>query len=159
MGFGFGRLERLFSDHYKHFHAVAMSITKNRVMAEDAVHDALVAVAASNTSPHNLRAYVLTVIRNKALLQLKQGTRFVEDIPDQDFIQTDGMPDEEIIFIQQVLRLVDELNQNHQQVLILKLFAGLTFSEIAEVMESPSNTVASWYRRGLAQLQEKLSEH
>lgn len=159
MRFSFNQLERLFSSHQHEFFVAALSITRNGAAAEDVVHDALLAVAALETPPDNLKAYVYRVIRNKALYQIKQAQRV--DDSDLDYIDSLSLNElnvEERIFIEQALQQVATLQSNHQQVLLLKFFADLSFKDIAEIMDSPMNTVSSWYRRGLQQLQEKLDE-
>jgi len=158
MRFSFNQLERLFARHHKEFFVAAVSITRNRAAAEDAVHDALLAVATGSTRPDDLKAYMFRVVRNKALLYLQQAKRFSDTPPADEFIAAEALQEEDRIFLNQLLRQIEELEFNQQQVLVLKLIAGLTFAEIAETMDSPLNTVTSWYRRGLQKLQEKLDE-
>lgn len=161
MRFSFNQLERLFSSHQHEFFVAALSITRNGAAAEDVVHDALLAVAALETPPENLKAYVYRVIRNKALHQIKQAQRLDDSDLDADYIDRLSVKEfnsEERIYIEQALQQVATLQSNHQQVLLLKFFADLSFKDIAEIMDSPMNTVSSWYRRGLQQLQEKLDE-
>jgi len=38
----------------------------------------------------------------------------------------------------------------------MKIYGGLTFEQIAEVLEAPLSTVASRYRRALARLRQNL---
>ncbi len=154
-----GALERLFANHHKSFFAAALTITRDRAAAEDAVHDALLAVASVKTQPDDLKAYVFRVIRNKAILYNKQSKRCVNEAPEKEFIATETLDNDQKIFVSQVLKQIEALEPNQQQVLIMKIFAELTFKEIAEIMECPMNTVASWYRRGMNQLQEKFDEH
>ncbi|PCJ19979.1 MAG: hypothetical protein COA96_16035 [SAR86 cluster bacterium] len=162
MRFSSSQLERLFVTHQRAFFVAALSITRSRAAAEDAVHDALLAVASVATEPDDLKAYVFRVIRNKALLFLKQGRMASANQTDLEFIARDSLDkldSEQTVFITQALKQLETLELHHQQVLIMKIFADLSFREIAEIMDSPLNTVTSWYRRGLKQLQEKLDEH
>ena len=161
MRFSSKRLERLFSSHQHAFFVAALSITRNGAAAEDAVHDALLAVASLETQPQDLKAYIFRVIRNMALQQIKHRERFVEKGLNFDYIDQLSLSDldaEERIFVEQALEQIDSLELNQQQVLLLKFFADLGFREIAEIMDSPMNTVSSWYRRGLQALQEKCDE-
>jgi len=161
MRFSFNQLERLFSSHQQEFFVAALSITRNGAAAEDVVHDALLAVAALQNRPENLKAYVYRVIRNKALYQVKQAQRLDEAGLDLDYVDRLSLSElavEEKVFIEQALKKLTTLDGSHQQVLLLKFFSDLSLREIAEIMDSPMNTVSSWYRRGLQQLQEKLDE-
>ena len=161
MRFSSKRLERLFSSHQHAFFVAALSITRNGAAAEDAVHDALLAVASLETQPRDLKAYIFRVIRNMALQQIKHRERFVEKGLNLDYIDQLSLSDldaEERILVEQALEQIDSLEPNQQQVLLLKFFADLGFREIAEIMDSPMNTVSSWCRRGLQALQEKCDE-
>lgn len=161
MRFSSNQLERLFSSHQHEFFVAALSITRIRAAAEDVVYDALLAVASLQTPPKNLKAYVYRVIRNKALHQVKQRQRFDDSGLDLDYIDQLCLTEvkaEDKIFIEQALAQIATLEHNQQQVLLLKFFADLSFKDIAQIMETPMNTVSSWYRRGLQQLQEKLDE-
>ena len=51
---------------------------------------------------------------------------------------------------------VADLPAEQGEVLVLKLWEGLTFAEIAEVVEAPPNTVASRYRYALDKLAPRL---
>jgi RNA polymerase sigma-70 factor, ECF subfamily len=55
-------------------------------------------------------------------------------------------------------RLIQEamskLPDNYREVVTLKIWGGLTFAEIAGVLEIPANTAASRYRYGLAELRK-----
>lgn len=155
------RLQRLFERQHRRLYVAALAITKNRAAAEDAVHDALLAVADVDTEPEDLQAYVFRIVRNKAFRSVKQAARFVDEPrqdsdAEHDFVSVEQCSPEKNTFATQVIRHLNDLDNNQQQVLIMKLFAGFTFSEIATITENSPNTVASWYRRGLTQLKEKI---
>jgi RNA polymerase sigma-70 factor (ECF subfamily) len=50
------------------------------------------------------------------------------------------------------------LPENQREVLVLKVWGDLTFSEIAPAIDVSPNTVASRYRYALARLREQLAE-
>ena len=49
---------------------------------------------------------------------------------------------------------MQSLTEIYRDVVTLKVWAGLTFAEIAEVLEIPANTAASRYRYGLMELRK-----
>lgn len=49
-----------------------------------------------------------------------------------------------------------DLPQIHREVLALKVWGGLTFAEIAGVLDIPANTAASRYRLGLEALRKRI---
>ena len=59
------KLENRFKYHQKQLYILAVSISKNREAAEDASHAALISVAHTNSEVLDLKAYLLSVVRNK----------------------------------------------------------------------------------------------
>ena len=51
-----------------------------------------------------------------------------------------------------------QLPADQREVVVLKIWAGLTFMQIAQALEIPMNTVASRYRYALIRLETMLSE-
>lgn len=152
------KLTELFEARKEQLYVAAMAITRERAAAEDVVLDALLAVSQLRQTPDNLSAYVFRTVRNKALHSNRQARRFQSEAELAEFIDTRSQSPEQQIFATQVISHLEQLESNQQQVLIMKLFGDLTFQEIAEITESNPNTVASWYRRGLATLKETLHE-
>lgn len=149
-------LERVFLQHHRGLFAAALAVTRNRAAAEDCVHEALVAVAALKVAPRDMAAYLYRVVRNKALHSLGHSARQVALAEDYLEPVEDGA--EQALLVQQVKLHMAGLDGNEQQALMLKLFEGLTFDEIARTLEESPNTVASWYRRGLDKLKHLLGE-
>jgi RNA polymerase sigma-70 factor (ECF subfamily) len=52
---------------------------------------------------------------------------------------------------------VEGLSEKLREVIVMKVWGGLTFGEIAEVLKVSQNTAASRYRYALEQLEKKLS--
>jgi RNA polymerase sigma-70 factor, ECF subfamily len=57
-----------------------------------------------------------------------------------------------------VQQAVEQLPEPQRQVLVMKLYAGLTFDQIAQTRDEPLSTVASRYRRALAKLKGILAQ-
>lgn len=152
------KLTELFEARKEQLYIAAMAITRDRASAEDVVLDALLAVSQLQQAPNDLTAYVFRTVRNKALHNRKHARRFQTETELAEFVDTRAQTPEQQIFAAQVISHLEQLEPNQQQVLIMKLFGDLTFQEIAEITASNPNTVASWYRRGLAALKETLHE-
>ena len=150
------RLEAVFSEYQRQLYVAALAITRNRAMAEDAVHDSLVAVAATRSAIQDMKAYLFQAVRNRALkLSL---ARSAQNPLEEDYLDEVSCRGADNHFIRQVKASIDTLDTNERQTLMLKLFEDLSFSEIADITENSPNTVASWYRRGLEKLKEKLHD-
>lgn len=149
-------LESVFLEHQRRLFASALAITRNRAAAEDAVHDALIAVAALRKAPDDMTAYLFRVVRNKALHNIKQAGRHVAMV--EDYLETAPDNAEQATLASQVRQHMVSLSKDEQQVLILKLFEDMTFDEIAGILGASPNTVASWYRRGLVKLKNLIGQ-
>ena len=53
---------------------------------------------------------------------------------------------------------MNKLPGNYREVVTLKVWGGLTFAEIADVLDIPANTAASRYRYGLVELRKHTIE-
>lgn len=148
----------LFESRRRQLYVAALAITRDRDSAEDAVHDALLAIAALEVEPIDLESYLFRTVRNKALHGVKRDKRIDRNIDPADFLDVEECSEEERVFATEVTKYLDALEENPRQVIVMKLFADLTFNEIAEIMSTSPNTVASWYRRGLSKLKEQLYE-
>lgn len=70
-------------------------------------------------------------------------------------------PDESLETAEEIARMhrvMARLSRGQQEVLSLRYFSQLSFSEIAGILGMPLNTVLSHARRGLAALRENLGE-
>jgi RNA polymerase sigma-70 factor (ECF subfamily) len=56
-----------------------------------------------------------------------------------------------------VARAVDTLPPEQREAVILRVYAGLSFAQIAAAVDAPLQTVASRYRRGLERLRHQLA--
>ena len=148
----------LFETRQRELYVAALAITRERDSAEDAVHDALLAIVTLEVAPTDLEAYLFRTVRNKALHGMKRDQRIDRTLDPVDFLNTEGCPEEQKQLATKVLKYLDVLEEHPRQVIVMKLFADLTFNEISKIMDSSPNTVASWYRRGLSKMKEQFYE-
>lgn len=55
-----------------------------------------------------------------------------------------------------IARAMSELPENQREVVVMKIWGGLTFEKISEVLETPKNTVASRYRYALQAMKSQI---
>ena len=131
----------------------AGTLTRSPHDAEDAVQAAMVRVALH---PGKLAradhpwAYLLRIIRNESLKigMKRRNDQVLTDLNEQGEEQSLDLGDVR----QFVQRAVDELPPAQSEVVVLKVWEGLTFAEIAEVLGESPNTAASRYRYALQKL-------
>jgi RNA polymerase sigma factor (sigma-70 family) len=141
-------------------HAAALELYARQwcTAPEDVVQEAFLKLMNQKHLPRNVVSWLFRVVRNQAVTvwrsvqkQRKHETLAAERQPEQWFAQDANLLDGETAA--QALRT---LPAEHREVITLHLWGGLTFAEIAEVMDSSSSTVNRWYLTGLNLLRERL---
>ena len=54
------------------------------------------------------------------------------------------------------MQAVEQLPDAQRETIVMKVFGGLTFQEIADTQGEPLSTVSSRYQRGLARLKTQM---
>lgn len=114
----------------------------------------------SNGSPPPL-ALVFTIIRRRALDLARRENRRQKretaayESAGQDWFDSDVEDRERNRLLQFAMSSLPELQR---EVITLKLWGGLTFAEIARMLEIPADTAASRYRYGLEELRKLTKE-
>ena len=138
----------------------AISITGNQHDAEDAVQSTMVKVAAKPkclASAQQPWAYLLTMVRHESLAIAGRSKRFpllrsladlVTRLP-VDHLQRQETYDE-------VWRSLRRLPPDQAEVVVLKIWEGMTLAEIAVITDQSPDTVASRYRYAMEKLRRML---
>ncbi len=103
----------------------------------------------------NLQAYAFRVTRNELLRWLQSNKRTTVSI-DCLFEMPAVQSNSELETRELVALILEQLDAQRREVIELKIFARLTFEEIAAVMELPPGTVATWYRRSIEKIRVDL---
>ncbi len=152
-------LERLVECHGRELLAYARLLTRHAEDAEDALQDALSRVAGSpRVRVENPRAYLFAAVRNASLnvMRAHERRRRREDAAIGD---GKGVFQEPVERSEEVAALNAALNAipaPQREVVMLKVWGGLTFAEIAEMLGIPRATAASRYRYALDELRTQL---
>jgi RNA polymerase sigma-70 factor, ECF subfamily len=129
--------------------------------AEDIVQEAFIRFWRSRERATDPVAYLYTCVKHCALDwqrgQSRQTNRekAVARVEVEPMFEGPLERDERQAAIAAALR---ELPENQREVLVMKIWGGLSFPQIAEVLEIKANTAASRYRYALAKLREQLAE-
>ncbi len=134
----------------------------SRADAEDIVQEGFLRFWRSRSKALDPIAYLYACVRRCALEWLRGRSRRSrrEEAAARPGIDapalTGSLDDEERrTAIESALR---ELPEEQRQALVLKIWAGLTFPQIAEALDISANTAASRYRYALTKLREQLTE-
>jgi RNA polymerase sigma-70 factor (ECF subfamily) len=136
----------------------------DRADAEDIVQEAFVRFWRSRHRAADPVAYLYTCVRHYALEWLRSRRRRVrreEAAARPEALDRTGLftcPLEQAEWVQAIETALRRLPEGQREVLVLKIWGGLTFAQIAEALQIPVNTAASRYRYALARLREQLAE-
>ncbi len=159
-------LDRIYREHRQGLFTFALSITRDRDRAEDAVHEAFTRLCRLEAPPTgDPVAYTYAAVRNAATDELRRGTtrgKLAKSIyngylPTQD----PDRPDDDVLDEERqrlVRNAIEQLPDPARQTLVMRLYAGLTFDQIAQALDEPLGTITSRYRRSLDKLKEHLTE-
>jgi RNA polymerase sigma-70 factor (ECF subfamily) len=155
---GVGALEEIYDLVGQRLVRYAYTLTRHYDDAEDAFQAAMVRLARyplALARAENPWAYFLRMVRNEALrLTQKRAGTCALPVTDVGTIQAPVLDEFET---QRSIRLaVEKLPPNQSEVVVLKIWEGMTFLEIAEVLGESPNTVASRYRYALEKLTRLL---
>ena len=123
--------------------------------AEDVLQDTFVALL--ERSPAALRQpehYCVRAFRNRALNYRRSlWRRLTRELESQRWFEasTGETSDERA-----AMRCLADLPVDQREVIVLKIWHGYTFEEIAELLDIPANTAAGRYRYGLQKLKLRL---
>lgn len=134
----------------------------SREAASDVVQAAFLRAVKSRRRFHDVEnpvAYLFQIARNEASRASRshrrqnQQTPMIEEILIADDESATAIDDAEA-----ASEALARLAANDREIVELKLYAGLTFREIAEITAQPPGTVATRYRRALKSLRAWLEK-
>ncbi|HEY6110502.1 MAG TPA: sigma-70 family RNA polymerase sigma factor [Gemmatimonadales bacterium] len=158
--------------HLDSLYRLALRLSGNEADAEDLVQEAMLRAYRSwerYTPGTNAKGWLLTILRHLFINEYRRKRRHPESV-DLDTIEPFALLDEkqeedpQTVFFdrivdEEVLRAVDQLPEAFREAVMLSDVEGLSYEEIAKVLEVPVGTVKSRLYRGRRLLQGKLHEY
>ena len=126
--------------------------------AEDAVQDAFVRLSSQRSFPANPEAWLFRTVRNRALdlhkAESRRKRREAAHRPAEWFNEStvDGM-DADV-----AVRALERLPGDERDVIIARLWGGLTLAEVASAFDCSTATAHRRYEAGIARLRQLLGE-
>ncbi len=143
----------LYEEHAQALFTYALALTRDPSGAEDAVHEAICRVLSLGKLPGEPRPYLFRCVRNAAVDAWRRQ-KPSEAAGILDLVAADDDTFDRALCAQ-IERFLFELPQDEMETILLHIFDGLSFREVASVKQVPLNTVTSWYRRGVQKLRER----
>ena len=156
-------LETLYDEHAQALYAFVLDLTRSDADTKDILQDLFTKLARKPSTlrgVRNIRAYLLRLAHNAAIdLMRRRGTRdkYAQEgaIESSCLFETTDDPDEEA-FRRALDDALRELPPDQRTVVHLRLWEGMKFEEIADLLEISLNTAASRYRYGIDKLRQRL---
>ena len=153
-------IEQIYEERRQGLFTLALAITRCPARAEDAVQDAFARLWKSQARPDgDLVPYVFAAVRNAALDQVRRQEPTATAEPASVFNGLVSDPASEAITAEEhglLRQAVDALPEPEREAVVMRVYGGLTFDEMARALGEPLQTVASRYRRALEKLSERI---
>ena len=146
--------------HLRDLRAFAVSLTRNRTMADDLVQDTILK-AWSNLDKFKpgtrMKAWLFTILRNTYYTQHQKRKREIED-PGGIHLDTRSVkPDHDgRLHLRDFQTAFNQLNDEQREALILVGAEGFSYDEAAEMVGAAPGTVKSRVNRARARLTELM---
>ena len=165
-------IEELYKTYEQPMYRIAYAILKNVQQAEDAVHDAFLAVLKSDANIGNVHSnetkhYMVQVIRNTAINRYRKNSSEAErytvlddtasQIPDRNNSVEKRMKQMEQREIADTI--LNGLSESDREILCMRCEEELSFREIAERLSLSEATVRKRYERAKKAARKQKGEH
>ena len=138
-------------------YSYAVSITGNREAAEDAIQGVFERLLQGPSLPADLRPYVFRSVRNAALDGWRRARVRTDSLFDAAAtLESAGRETPGFSSGDEIGPLLEQLSSDEREAIVLRIYGGLSFREIAGLRAVPLPTASSWYRRGLERLRTML---
>lgn len=152
-------LRAFYVEHRQQLYTYAVSITRQREAAEDAIHHVFQQLLRRGELAADLRPYVFRCVRNAALDGLRRAKVRADSIFIEESTPDPTAAETPVPFLARELdEKLHSLSSDERETIVLKIYDNFTFQEIADLRDVPLPTVASWYRRGLEKLKTLLND-
>jgi RNA polymerase sigma-70 factor (ECF subfamily) len=156
-------LRVLYETQGDRMYAIALRITRQQALAADAMHDAFINVwrraAQFDPARGNAEAWLISIVRNRALDLARRGAREVTglEMPDQEDESEDALSRlSRTAEAAALRRCLEELDEEKRRLVVMAFMDGSTHAELATRLGLPLGTVKSSIRRGLMGLRRCL---
>lgn len=157
-------------EHIDGLYGYALVLTQNRSDAEDLVQETYVrAIRAMGRlrDDSNVKGWLFTILRNVWLNELRQRRKAPEAVDVEADERTSNLVDERAesphdVYVAQLERrhvrtALQQLPEEAREVILLREWEGLSYQEIATVLDCPVGTVMSRLARARSKLRNVLS--
>ena len=148
-------LQRLLSEHAA---ALELFASQWTVTGEDCVQEAFIQLVKQQRVPERVVPWLFRVVRNGAISQQRAAARRRR----HEAAAADGRAswfksaEQNLVDDETLTDALRSLSDDHREVIVAKIWGGLTYEQIAEVIGISRSSVHRRYEAGLRVLRERL---
>jgi RNA polymerase sigma factor (sigma-70 family) len=148
-------IEVLYRQHGAALLLFASTMSGDRDRAQDALHQVFLKLVENGSlnQAADKKAYLFACVRNAVLNDSNLQRRNIAIEPDSVWFSP---PDRDYAAEQNLRRALNALPDDQREVILLHVWGELTFSQIGDLLNASSNTVASRYRYALGKLRDSM---
>lgn len=147
-------LASLYQDTKTSVYSFALSILKNKALAEETLQDVYIKIYENvnlyKPSDKPL-AWILTITKNTAFTKLKKEKNNVDIDLYKDILSNTKNNTDNNLFLSYLFKHV---NDEERTIIFLHIISGFKHTEIAKILDIPLGTVLSKYKRTMDKLKE-----
>lgn len=161
-------LKVIYEENYSSLYYYGIKFVQDIEIVKDIIQELFVELIDSGTrlsSTDNIRFYLLKALRNKLINQLSHQSRFVQaDSKSVEFNFFDSVENQliqaevEVEIQNQVRSAVKKLSDKQQEIIYLRFYNDLTYSEIATIFKVEMQTVRNLMSRAINALKDDLRD-
>ncbi len=144
----------------RHAPALALYARQWTASADDCVQEALVELARQQAAPDNPPAWLYRVVRNRAMNAARASRRRTahEQAAAAGRTQSDRSPTDSAAVVD-LEDLLSQLEPSAREIVVLRVWGGLAWQEIAEVVGGSKSGAQRHYVQALEQLRNHWEPH
>jgi len=163
--------EELFFTYYNKLCGLAIQYVRSRELAKDCVQEVFLKIWRRRESweiQYSVRVYLYQAVRNQALNLVEKSKnlqeyseRFYEEKKYQVMSKSNSLTDEELRLVERIWTFVESMPERRKTVFELHRKHGLSYKEIARVMQISRKTVENHMGKALQQIRDNIdfSDH
>lgn len=144
------KFNELYAKYYNLIYSISLSILKNRENSEDvaqAIFTKIYSLPKKHLPTQGEASWLYTVTKNESINYLKKVRNDI-NIDNIYYIAEEGGIDD-IISKDSYNRIMSKLDEREKEIVSLKIIAGLSFKQIAKLINMPIGTVQWKYYKSL----------
>lgn len=158
------KLELLYKEYKNSMYNIAYDILKDKYLAEDAVHNALLKLTKNLEKINEVkcketRNYLVILVRGVAINIYNQNKKIV---PVEELDETDTVDVPELIESklerERVFEIISNMDEKYSDILMLKLFYDYSNDEISQLLDIAPEHVSIRFFRAKAKLKKLILE-